>query len=461
MRIAGANRRARRRSKDPRSTDADDDSPDIVKRPLKWLLVTVVAAVIGGIVTFNTDLLKSAVSNQDPLDIHATRSEEVPKNGYSLVVGDPESLPANTDSVKDCAKLWSVGLEAGGIRSDRSAVRILLHGNSTEGVTITDMRAVAVKRAPSAGGVLLDCPSAGGLDPIGLTFDLSEVNTAQAQHIDDDNNPQNQFVNGYAIGIAEKEAVPLVVDIKPSSDAIWWHIEADAIVGGERQVITIDDEGKDFYSPGVGEWNSYAKGFRVGVAKEIWGLDDYARRTKDGNGSEILKKGRVSIPWTPGIDIYQPAISSDPYDVGVSDTEADGSPHRWVRYDGRRLIRFSPPGSPAYTFAYSDMCYEAEDDTGYIRKTSIVSTRDVRHGLQDFKEQIVDVVCNIDRNVERDGHGSDKNWWKCGGTTCPEETFRLHVLIHPDFTMWYAEPELSPDDLVLAERILQQVGYEN
>jgi hypothetical protein len=158
----------------------DRDERGRARKATIWLMTTVLTAVVGVVVTLNVDAIKAWFSEQKPLEIHVIPSAEAPP-WYSVVVADPSRLPTVVGKIKDCARLLAIGLEAGGVRSDASVQRVLLRGAAKDGTTIVDMRAKITKRASAVDGALLQCPSAGSLEPIGLAFDLSKSDSAPAQ----------------------------------------------------------------------------------------------------------------------------------------------------------------------------------------------------------------------------------------------------------------------------------------
>ncbi|MGH4022964.1 MAG: hypothetical protein ACRDRV_00075 [Pseudonocardiaceae bacterium] len=432
-----------------------------------WVVSTALASVIGVLVTLNTDAIRELISEQRPLDTHVTVSPEYPQDGYSLVVGDPSRLPPNMAEVDDCERMWRIGLDAGGVPSSPSARRVLLQGVAKDGVTVLDMRAKITRRSPAADGALLECPSAGGADPVGLVFDLSESDSAPAQHINKDAEYSgqlvNQFADGFVITVAEKESVPLMVETTLPADAIEWHIEVDVLVGGQRRTIVIDNEGKDFFSPGSRRPNQYIEGHRAGVDTTDWGVDERSRQVSGPDGGPALQFGPVLLPYVPGLDIYQRA------DTGLSDEGASATPYRWVRRDGRTLLSFNPPGSSTQTLpAVGDVCGEsdwygrdyADLSYGYIRTQSVVASEIRDHGGQQFEHWTIDYQCNMEADGKtRDGDFGTASYWECGGVTCPEETHRIQAArkVGSDVLFVSLSDEVADQDRALAENMLAKL----
>ena len=436
-----------------------------------WVLSTALASVIGVLVTLNTDAIRELISEQRPLATHVTAGMEYPSGGYSLVVADPSRLPANMAEVDDCERMWSIGLDAGGVPTWPSARRVLLQGVAKDGVTVLDMRAKITRRSPATDGALLECPSAGGTDPIGLIFDLSESDSAPAQHIDKNADPAaeysgqpvNQFADGFVITVAENESVPLMVEATLPADSVEWHIEAEVLVGGQRRTIIIDNEGKDFFSPGTRRPNQYVEGHRAGVDTTDWGVDEGSRLVTGSDGGPALQFGPVLLPHVPGLDIYQRA------DTGLSGEGISATPYRWVRRDGRTILSFNPPGSPAQSLpAVWDVCGESDrygrDDAdlsyGYISTQSVVASEIRDHGGQQFEHWTIDYQCSMQaEGVTRDGEFGTASFWECGGVRCPEETHRIQAarMTGSDILFVSLSDEVADQDRALAENMLAKL----
>jgi hypothetical protein len=457
-----------RLSSEGRKTVADasgrqNERDNRTRKVLLWVATTVVASVLGALVTLNVDAIKNWFSEREPLESHVTSADR----SWSLVVPDPRRLSTSVNEVSvgkdwDCSRLYHIGLAAGGLPSGHLAHRVLLRGIAKDGSVIIDMHAKITKRMPAADGALIiGCPPQGELEPIGLTFDLTNSDSAPAQRYDKNlNKTVNQFADGFAISLAENESVSLMIETKLPSDSIDWHIEADILVGGHRRTIVIDNEGKDFYSPGTRLSNQYREGHGVDGFGGNWGVDKAAQHTKTPDGLDVLRLGPVLIPYIPYMDIYQPRNDGN-----------NDNLYRWVRRDGRRLLTFNPPSVPPRGVpAVGDYC-DLEGPYGDLstRKSGVVRTRTLlsskvrQHGRQQFEHWTIDYRCSWDRVRDefyyRDGASGTDGFWKCGGVLCPEETIRVQAarMIGSDifFVSW--SNDVASQDQALAERILGSV----
>src|SRR5262245_54850458 len=172
-----------------------------MRKMLLWVATTVVASVLGALVTLNVDTIKNWFSEREPLESHVTTDRS-----WSLVVPDPRRLPTGVNEVAeslDCGHLYHIGLAAGGLPYEGLAYRVLLRGIAKDGSVIIDMHAKITKRTPAADGALIiGCPPQGEVEPIGLAFDLTSSDSAPAQRHDKNSKKKiNQFADGFAISL--------------------------------------------------------------------------------------------------------------------------------------------------------------------------------------------------------------------------------------------------------------------
>ncbi len=220
-------------------------------------------------------------SNRTPLDVHVSALPTRPTATFDLVVPGSadlsDRLGVRPEPGDDCDRLWQVGVESGGMPIGETGYSIVLHGNAREGVVITEIRAVMSRRLPAIDGALFYCPiQAGGTSALALSFGLSTdaaepVTTDRATYSSESEGWVPRFDDGYVITIAKDEDVPLDVALTVHSygsgrDGFAWHLEADAIVGGERRTIVIDNGGEDFIHPGsLAEYSrAYGGGAQLG-----------------------------------------------------------------------------------------------------------------------------------------------------------------------------------------------------
>lgn len=449
---AGDSRRGHMKKPDQPTALTKPDAEDVIgtsfgqgraKRAGMLAITTVVTTVIGAIVTMNLDSLRTWVSAREPLEILVSTSSTPPLVGFSMVVPDPGRLPPNLAGVGSCDALWEVGVDAGGLRADGAEQSVLLQGRAEDGVTIVDMHAEITRTAPAIDGARLHCPGAGLIEPIGLVFDLGRLEAASARRIDPNSGEAtNLFSDGFAISVADNESVPLAIELFLPQDAVYWHLEAEAIIAGERRNIIIDNDGEDFFSPGRRPLNQYREGHGAGVFLTDWGVDDTARRLELPNGTENLLYGGAHFSDTAGLEAYRPAGWGASYEQPV--------PERWIRRDGRQLLEFNteaPPDRPLRPFpGLGDYCQDDElyrddsdQDFGKVANVSVASTAERDHGGQTFRHFEVDYTCA-----------------KADGT---EAFYQLLVAqeVNTLFAFSSLTSKLTEQDRLLAERLLNEV----
>lgn len=176
-------------------------------------------------------------------------------------------------------------------------------------------------------------PRPGLHDPIGLSFNLYKADRARAERTDPTNPYKRlpQFEQGFVINLKEHEPVSAQVRVQLPDDRITWHFEADIYTGGEKRTIVLDDNGRDFHSPGVRAYSDYDEGHFSGVVYADWGVDRAAIRVGDR-----LEYPGLRVPWVDGVDVHQPfpLDGQDSQDSGVPLDQTGRSPARPVQSPG-------------------------------------------------------------------------------------------------------------------------------
>jgi hypothetical protein len=406
----------------------------------------------------------TTVVDDDREDERGGRSSGYDKDGFKMLVEDESGLPRDIEDIDTCAGLWAAARDSGATpvaEAPDPEMLVNLEGQSKDGTTIVAMRAVITKHSPAPDGVLLLCPPevlvGAGQEPIHLRFDLSQLDvtgttTVRAERTGGDEGIPAQFENGFSITLKENESVQLDIETTWPSDAIEWHIEADALVNGHRRTIVIDDDGKDFRSPGDRALNEYRRGHSGEEEDWLngppidWGIDPSAARGTGSDGGPVLRSRDVLVPMSDGLDIYIPH---------------DASEYRWIRHDGDKLIEFNPsdvePDPP--TLRVDEYCgRERGSYEGRIREVRPPRSEGQRHGRQNFDRRSVEFVCSIPASgQERDASDPDADeYWNCAGARCPEVAYVLQSVQRrgSDVLVWYRSDELPEADRTLAARLL-------
>jgi hypothetical protein len=309
-----------------------------VGRKLAAALALAVTAVVGAVATENVEQVQSWISEQDPLLSRLNPVEE-PTAGFLIVAPDPVAITPEMRATTDCDKLWDLGVRGGAVPADIRRQQVVLRGQAKDGVEILGMRAKVTSRGPAEGAAAAICPSAGSVEPIGLSFDLwtdgPPIDVAEAVRGEpgEESEDVKQFRDGYLIRVQENEPISLMLETNLPEDRITWHYDLDVLVGGERRTVRIDDGGRDFYSPGHRpDLQDYAQGATAGVEFASWGVDQRSVVVDDQGEQMLDYRGlRIDTRFGP-VDIYQPRGS------GVD------SGYRYLRLAGRPVAMFNPPG---------------------------------------------------------------------------------------------------------------------
>ncbi len=171
-------------------------------------------------------------------------------DGFSLATRSPWALRGHLAGVDGCESLFTAADRIGGVRVGRSVKNLLLEGSTHRDVTIVDLRAEILDRKAPMRGAFIGCPSAGGVGSIGLSFDFDEPHPL-ARQVGGQDYGEPYFADADAIVLKDGEIQPIQVTATSTRDYVAWNLVADVLVDGERQEITIDDEGLPFQITGA------------------------------------------------------------------------------------------------------------------------------------------------------------------------------------------------------------------
>jgi hypothetical protein len=138
---------------------------------------------------------------------------------------------------------------------------LLLEGGTSSDLSIVDMRAKILKRQPPLDGAQIHCESAGALGAIGVVFLLDDEQPVAREMLSpygDANEPEPigyesgvpygepYFGQGNIVRLEKGETQPFLLAGISTSEYVEWEVEADVIIDGEAQTITINNEGRPF-----------------------------------------------------------------------------------------------------------------------------------------------------------------------------------------------------------------------
>jgi hypothetical protein len=199
----------------------------------RWALGVVGTAVLGALAlggvrlaTGHLPLLHRAPL--PPLTFSVTHEEE----GFVVVAIPRRSTTlAKLGRARDCAELEAAARQGGGADPKATRLRLLVHGHSADGVTITAMRAVVVSQSKPKGGAEAWCEGGGALGPIPITLSL-DSSAPVARYFTE---------HGHAVSVANNETVSFYIQAKSTLSLVAWKLAVTGDLGnGHSRTFLID-----------------------------------------------------------------------------------------------------------------------------------------------------------------------------------------------------------------------------
>lgn len=169
-------------------------------------------------------------------------------DGFTVAARSATGLDAKLKGVKDCDTLMVEAKSAGAV--DVGVVReaLILEGGTRRDLSIVDMHARILKREPPLHGAEIHCESAGAEPAIGIGFDLDEARPV-AREITEPFSLEFDgpyFAQGNIVRLVKGEIQPIELVGKTQRSFVEWEVEADVIIDGQPQTITINNGGEPF-----------------------------------------------------------------------------------------------------------------------------------------------------------------------------------------------------------------------
>jgi hypothetical protein len=221
------------------------------RRYVKWIGGALAALGITGAV--GSQLVGSiwpdveeSVRGGPPIGLAVREDPQGGSDGFALAARSPAGLDAKLRKAQDCDSLFNAAKDAGAVDIRQSIHALLLEGRTHRDAAIVGMRARVRKREPPLAGARISCQSAGALDAIGIFFDLDEVRPV-ARRLEAGLTPGTPyFGGGNVISLTQKELQPFRVVSQVTDGYVEWDIEAELIIDGEPEKLTIDNDGQPF-----------------------------------------------------------------------------------------------------------------------------------------------------------------------------------------------------------------------
>lgn len=175
--------------------------------------------------------------------------------GYTYIIPRPieEVGPPPRGECRD-RRSWAHSL--GGADAFFTRIQVTLEGRSPGEVLIDDMRVRVLKRKSPLDGAWIQCP-VGGADVsvrgVFINLDTEPPEAGFTESVYD----QPEVESSYAVKLSEREIETFYIEARANECYCEWVLDFRLVVGGERQIVTIDDGGEPFRTSAIGEATPY------------------------------------------------------------------------------------------------------------------------------------------------------------------------------------------------------------
>jgi hypothetical protein len=216
-----------------------------------------------------------------PVLVGVREDPEGGSDGFTVASRSAVGLEAALEGIRDCNELMVAAKGAGAVDVSVVIEALVLEGGTRRDLSIVDMHAKILKREPALVGAEIHCQSAGAEEAIGVLFNLDEERPVARELIDygwpwKADGPY--FKQGNIVRLVKGEIQPFLLIGISSSHYVEWEVEADVIIDGETQTITINNDGEPFRVTGPApkkmgyeryyEWQWYEQPPRMWIADQ-------------------------------------------------------------------------------------------------------------------------------------------------------------------------------------------------
>lgn len=185
---------------------------------------------------------------ETPVLISVREDPEGGSDGFTVASRSAAGLEAALRGIRDCNDLMVAAKGAGAVDVSVVIEALVLEGGTRRDLSIVDMHAKILKREPALVGAEIHCESAGAAEAIGVLFNLDEERPIARELTDplslEYDGPY--FKQGNIVRLVKGEIQPFLLIGISSSHYVEWEVEADVIIDGETQSITINNDGEPF-----------------------------------------------------------------------------------------------------------------------------------------------------------------------------------------------------------------------
>ena len=220
-----------------------DDNP---KRGIMARLLSgkglIFSIIFTALVAAITPMAVAYVRDQLSTPVQVT-AEEVDFNDRTMVYGDALT-PCHVSSRTD-ADFINDMKSGRATKAGIQLVRLVLHGNRSRTVTITDIRAHILKKSPALHGTLYYAPPQGELEDVAVGVELSRTELS-VREVTSAGWSGPYFV-GRAYTLKGDEISIFQIEAHATNATYTWNIEVDMVVDGKSQVIFAEGANGPFH----------------------------------------------------------------------------------------------------------------------------------------------------------------------------------------------------------------------
>jgi hypothetical protein len=210
------------------------------------LISGAIAAFIGATITLVVNRYGPGIldlfSDEPPLRVVVRRAETSYYDGNGVALPDGLEEPRAGYSGA-CGTILRELYSEGGVGIGETYLRISLQGNHATPVVIQNIRAIVERHEPLRHTSVV-CPAEGTFDVISMGFNLDDEDPIARTY--EDNEFGAPFFEGSGISVARGEPAEIAVTAITESCYCEWRMQLVAIVDGEQQTFTLDDNGRPF-----------------------------------------------------------------------------------------------------------------------------------------------------------------------------------------------------------------------
>ncbi len=223
-----------------------------------WLAYVVggllVGPFVGQVFSRVAPTVLDAVLTDAPLTVLVGADSAKLVDGWSMALPFPLPEPGRLVGRHKSMEVRSWVASAGGVDVSTTYLKLVLEGNSSSTVLLTDVRVVVTSRKSPISETRVTYPSAGEMTVQGIGFDLDETEPVARSIEDDATSPvavadpsfgQPLFDDHYWT-LSKGEVLVFNVIASTRRSFCEWHLQLDLVVGGRPVAMPLTNQGLPF-----------------------------------------------------------------------------------------------------------------------------------------------------------------------------------------------------------------------